>query len=207
MATILLKPERQLLSISIMNNKEQVDQEMNLKDENINEETVENTSSEVNFEGEEPKTDSEENKLEYEIADLKDKYLRLYSDFENYRKRTAKERLDLISTASEEVLKDLIPVVDDFERAFKASENEVEGSKVREGNLLIFQKLVKILGSKGLKPMDDLVGKPFDPETQEAITQIPAPNEALKGKVVDVIEQGYVLGDKVVRYAKVVTGA
>ncbi|WP_339876278.1 nucleotide exchange factor GrpE [uncultured Algoriphagus sp.] len=190
-----------------MNNKEQVDQEMNLKDENINEETVENTSSEVNFEGEEPKTDSEENKLEYEIADLKDKYLRLYSDFENYRKRTAKERLDLISTASEEVLKDLIPVVDDFERAFKASENEVEGSKVREGNLLIFQKLVKILGSKGLKPMDDLVGKPFDPETQEAITQIPAPNEALKGKVVDVIEQGYVLGDKVVRYAKVVTGA
>ncbi|SFU04890.1 molecular chaperone GrpE [Algoriphagus locisalis] len=180
---------------------------MNLKDENINEETVENTSAEVDFEGAEPQAESEENKLEYEVADLKDKYLRLYSDFENYRKRTAKERLDLISTASEEVLKDLIPVVDDFERAFKASENEVEGSKVREGNLLIFQKLVKILGSKGLKPMDDLVGKPFDPETQEAITQIPAPSEELKGKVVDVIEKGYVLGDKVVRYAKVVTGA
>lgn len=190
-----------------MNNKEQVDQEMNLNDENINEDTVENTSSEVDFEGVDPQTESEENKLEYEVADLKDKYLRLYSDFENYRKRTAKERLDLISTASEEVLKDLIPVVDDFERAFKASENEVEGSKVREGNLLIFHKLVKILGSKGLKPMDNLIGKPLDPETQEAITQVPASNKDLKGKVVDVIEKGYVLGDKVVRYAKVVIGA
>ncbi len=190
-----------------MNNKEQVDQEMNHKDENVNEATAENTSPEVDVEGVEPQTESEENKLEYEVADLKDKYLRLYSDFENYRKRTAKERLDLISTASEEVIKDMIPVVDDFERAFKASENEVDGSKVREGNLLIFQKLVKILGSKGLKPMEDLIGKPFDPETQEAITQIPALSKELKGKVVDVIEKGYVLGDKVVRYAKVVTGA
>lgn len=188
-----------------MNNKEQADQEMNLKDENINEETVENNSSEVDLEGEEPQ--SEANKLEYEVADLKDKYLRLYSDFENYRKRTAKERLDLISTASEDVIKDLIPVVDNFERAFKASENEEDASKVREGNLLIFQILLKVLDSKGLKPMVDLIGKPFDPETQEAITQIPAPSEELKGKVIDVIEKGYVLGDKVVRYAKVVTGA
>ncbi|MFC5627229.1 nucleotide exchange factor GrpE [Algoriphagus winogradskyi] len=190
-----------------MTNKEQVDQEMNLKDENINEEKVENASSETELEEQAPQTESEENKLEYEVADLKDKYLRLYSDFENYRKRTAKERLDLISTASEDVIRDLIPILDDFERALKASENEAEGAKVREGNLLIFQKFGKILGSKGLKPMDDLVGKPFDPETQEAITQIPAPSEDLKGKVVDVIEKGYVLGDKVVRYAKVVTGA
>lgn len=190
-----------------MNNKEQVDQEMNLKDENLNEEMAENTSPEVEFEGAESQNEPEENKLVYEVADLKDKYLRLYSDFENYRKRTAKERLDLISTASEGVISDLIPVVDDFERALKASENEVEASKVREGNLLIFQKLVKILDSKGLKPMNDLIGKPFDAETQEAITQIPAPNEEMKGKVVDVVEKGYVLGDKVVRYAKVVTGA
>lgn len=206
MAAILIRPLRQLFSISIMNNKEQVDQEMNLKEENINEETVENTSPEV--EGIEAQTESsEENKVEHEVADLKDKYLRLYSDFENYRKRTAKERLDLISTASEDVIRDLIPVVDDFERAFRASENEAEASKVREGNLLIFQKLVKILGSKGLKPMEDLIGKPFDAETQEAITQIPAPSDELKGKVIDVVEKGYVLGDKVVRYAKVVTGA
>lgn len=188
-----------------MNNKEQVDQDMNLNEDNFNEETVENTSPEVDFEGGEPQ--SKEQKLEYEVADLKDKYLRLYSDFENYRKRTAKERLDLITTASEEVIKDMIPVVDDFERAFKASENEEDVSKVREGNLLIFHKLVKILDSKGLKPMADLIGKPFDPERQEAITQIPAPSKDMKGKVVDVIEKGYVLGDKVVRYAKVVTGA
>ncbi|PZX53314.1 molecular chaperone GrpE [Algoriphagus chordae] len=180
---------------------------MNLKDENLNEEMTENSSPEMDFEGEEPQVGSDDQKLAYEVADLKDKYLRLYSDFENYRKRTAKERLDLISTASEDVLSDLIPVVDDFERAFKASENEEEVSKVREGNYLIFQKLVKILGSKGLKPMEDLIGKPFDAETQEAITQIPAPSAELKGKVVDVIEKGYVLGDKVVRYAKVVTGA
>lgn len=206
MATILLKPYLQLLSISIMNNKEQMDQEMNLKDENLNQDLSEKTSEE-NFEGVEPQTLSEENKLIYEVADLKDKYLRLYSDFENFRKRTAKERLDLISTASEDVLKDLIPIVDDFERAFRASENDLEATTVREGKLLVFQKLVKILESKGLKPMDDLIGKPFDAETQEAIAQIPAPSEKLKGKVVDVVEKGYVLGDKVVRYAKVVTGA
>ncbi|MDG1279511.1 MAG: nucleotide exchange factor GrpE [Algoriphagus sp.] len=148
-----------------------------------------------------------ENTLEQEIAELKNKYLRLYSDFENFRKRTSKERLDLISTASEEVLRDLIPVVDDFERALKASENEKDASKVGEGNHLIFQKLIRILKSKGLVPMDDLIGKPFDADTQEAITQIPAPTKELKGKVVDVVEKGYTLGDKVVRFAKVVIGA
>ncbi|NVK50081.1 MAG: nucleotide exchange factor GrpE [Cyclobacteriaceae bacterium] len=146
-------------------------------------------------------------KLEGELAEMKDKYLRLYSDFENFRKRNAKERLDLIKTASEEVLRDLLPVVDDFERAFKASESEEDAQKVREGNQLIFHKLVKILESKGLKVMEDLIGKPFDADMQEAITQIPAPNEDMKGKVIDVVEKGYTLGDKVVRYAKVVTGA
>ncbi|PZX60128.1 molecular chaperone GrpE [Algoriphagus ratkowskyi] len=176
---------------------------MNLNDENLNQEMTDTTSSETV----EDQVSSEENKLEFEIADLKDKYLRLYSDFENYRKRTAKERLDLISTASEDVLKDLIPIVDNFERAFKASENEKDGSKVREGNQLIFQIFLRVLESKGLKPMTDLVGKPFDADTQEAITQIPASSDKMKGKVVDVIENGYVLGDKVVRYAKVVTGA
>ncbi|MCS5490499.1 nucleotide exchange factor GrpE [Algoriphagus limi] len=146
-------------------------------------------------------------KLEGELAEMKDKYLRLYSDFENFRKRNAKERLDLIKTASEEVLRDLLPVVDDFERAFKASENEGDAQKVRDGNQLIFHKLVKILESKGLKAMDDLIGKPFDADMQEAITQIPSPSEDMKGKVIDVVEKGYTLGDKVVRYAKVVTGA
>jgi len=146
-------------------------------------------------------------KLEADVAEMKDKYLRLYSDFENFRKRNAKERLDLIKTASEGVLSDLIPVVDDFERAIKANENEEDAQKIREGNLLIFHKFMKVLENKGLTPMQDLIGQPFDADTQEAITQIPAPTEEMKGKVIDVVEKGYTLGDKVVRFAKVVTGA
>lgn len=155
----------------------------------------------------EPAVDPQENRLETEVAELKEKYLRLYSDFENFRKRTSKERIELIKTASEDVLKDLIPVVDDFERASKASQNESDPVKIKEGNELIFHKLVKILESKGLKVMTDQIGKPFDADTQEAIAQIPAPTEELKGAVIEVIEKGYILGDKVVRYAKVVTGA
>lgn len=184
-----------------MKNKEQLDQEINQHSE---EQTVEENSSSdsVNFDGE-----IEEAKFEAEIADLKDKYLRLYSDFENFRKRTAKERIDLIKTASEDVLRDLVPVVDDFERATKASENETDTVKIREGNQLIYHKLVRILEAKGLKVMDDLKGKPFNPDTQEAITQIPSPSEDMKGMVIDVVEKGYTLGEKVVRFAKVVTGA
>ncbi len=150
---------------------------------------------------------SEEDKLKSEIRELKDKYLRLYSEFENYRKRTSKERLELIKTASEDVIKEIIPVMDDFERAYRASENEENSQKVRDGNQLIFKKLEKILEYKGLQEMEDLVGKPFDADMQEAITQIPAPNEEMKGKVIDVVEKGYKLGDKVVRYAKVVIGS
>ncbi|RIW16410.1 nucleotide exchange factor GrpE [Algoriphagus lacus] len=179
-----------------MKEKDQEDQELNLQsEEQLVEETPQNESENQGL------------KLEAEVADLKDKYLRLYSDFENFRKRTAKERIDLIKTASEDVLKELIPVVDDFERAFKASEGETDPVKIREGNHLIFHKLVRVLESKGLKAMEDLAGKPFNPDTQEAITQIPSPSEEMKGMVIDVVEKGYTLGEKVVRYAKVVTGA
>jgi molecular chaperone GrpE len=152
-------------------------------------------------------TASQEEKLVKEVAELKDKYLRLYSEFENYRRRTAKERLDLIKTASEDLMTEILPVVDDFERAFKAHQNETDAPKVREGNQLVFHKLVRILEQKGLKPMENLVGKPFDAETQEAITQIASPNGEMKGKVIDVIENGYTLGEKVIRFAKVVIGA
>ncbi|MBC6366512.1 nucleotide exchange factor GrpE [Algoriphagus sp. AK58] len=189
-----------------MENKEKLDQETTQSiEEQVAEESLQNETELPKNEGTQP--ENQEVKLEAEVAELKDKYLRLYSDFENFRKRTAKERIDLIKTASEDVLKELIPVVDDFERAFKASENETDAAKIREGNQLIFHKLLRILESKGLKSMDDLVGKPFDADTQEAITQIPAPSEDLKGAVIDVVEKGYVLGEKVVRYAKVVTGA
>jgi molecular chaperone GrpE len=187
-----------------MKNNEQLDKD----DDRIQDQVMEEMSEEAPVDQKEDNhTENQEAKLEAEVAELKDKYLRLYSDFENFRKRTAKERIDLIKTASEDVLKDLIPVVDDFERAFKASEHETDLSKIREGNQLIFHKFLRILDSKGLKPMEDLIGKPFDADRQEAITQIPAPNEELKGKVIDVVEKGYTLGEKVVRFAKVVTGS
>jgi molecular chaperone GrpE len=150
---------------------------------------------------------TQEDKLVKEVAELKDKYLRLYSEFENYRRRTAKERLELIKTASEDLMVEILPVVDDFERAFKAHQNETDASMVREGNQLVFHKLLRILEQKGLKSMENISGKPFDAETQEAITQIASPNEEMKGKVIDVIENGYTLGDKVIRFAKVVIGA
>ena len=186
-----------------MENKDYEEQETALNlDENSNEGAIPPTE-----EGAEENVLSQEEKLTLEVGELKEKYLRLYSDFENFRKRTAKERIDLIKTASEEVLKDLIPVVDDFERAFKAAEKETDPQKIQEGNQLIFQKLVKILDSRGLKPMEELIGQPFNPDTQEEITQIPSPSPELKGAVIDVVEKGYFLGEKVVRFAKVVTGA
>jgi len=184
-----------------MENKDQLDQE-------INQATEEMATAESHLnEQTDIKQESLEAKQEAEIAELKEKYLRLYSDFENFRKRTAKERTELIKTASEDVLRDLIPVVDDFERSIKASDIESDSAKIREGNLLIYHKLVRVLDSKGLKAMEDLAGKPFNPDMQEAITQIPAPNEEMKGAVIDVVEKGYILGEKVVRFAKVVTGA
>lgn len=148
---------------------------------------------------------SVEDKLRAENQELKDKYLRLYSEFENYRRRTAKERLDLIKTASEDVMLDLISVLDDFERALKVESSDAQA--LMEGNLLIYNKFIKILENKGLQPMGELIGKEFDAETQEAITMIAAPSEDLKGKVIDVVEKGYTLGDKVIRYAKVVIGS
>lgn len=150
---------------------------------------------------------SVEEKLSAEVQELKDKYLRLYSEFDNFRRRTAKEKLELIKTASEEMMSAILPVVDDFERAFKANESEEDAAKVREGNQLVFNKFQKVLEGKGLKVMEGLIGEPFDADTQEAITQIPAPSEEMKGKVIDVVEKGYTLGDKVIRYAKVVIGA
>jgi len=189
-----------------MKNKEQVDSE-SIQNDQIQEEIFSSESQDVNSENEANLDQNSDTKLEEEIADLKDKYLRLYSDFENFRKRTAKERIDLITTASEDVLRELIPIVDDFERAFKANDTQEDAAKVREGNQLIFHKLLKILENRGLKPMENLTGNAFNPDTQEAITSIPAPSEEMKGKVIDVVEKGYILGEKVVRFAKVVTGA
>jgi len=191
-----------------MAEKENLEQQDNTKENPVADEQLENN----NTDQEETVQEKEEEigaevKLKAENQELKDKYLRLYSEFENYRRRTSKERLELIKTASEDVLKDLIPVVDDFERAIKAADQNENPNNVIEGKLLIYNKLLKVMESKGVKPMNDLIGKDFDSDTQEAITQIPAPTEDMKGKVIDVVEKGYTLGDKVIRYAKVVIGA
>lgn len=141
--------------------------------------------------------------LKDELAAQKDKYLRLYSEFENFRRRTSKEKLDMIQSANEALLKTLLPVVDDFERAEKSID---KNSKDLEGFLLILNKFKKILDQYGVKVMEIKTGDGFDADFHEAITQMPAPDEKLKGKIIDVIEKGYQLNDKVIRFAKVVVG-
>ena len=148
---------------------------------------------------------SSENEIQKEDQDFKEKYIRLYSEYENYRKRTAKEKIDLITSASENVIKELLPILDDFERAIDNNKNVEDASVLKEGFDLIYSKMHKGLINQGLKPME-ANGKDFDSEIHEAITKIPAPNEKLKGKVVDVIEKGYQINEKVIRYAKVVVG-
>lgn len=158
-------------------------------------------------------------KVTAELADSKDKYLRLYAEFENYRRRTNKEKSDLIKTAAESVLKEFLSILDDFERAQKTMEKDGEEAKqkkkeenqevkaVKEGVALIHNKIVKILEQQGVKAMESSIGKPFNVEEQESITQIPAPSEDMKGKVIDEIEKGYYLHEKVLRFAKVVIGS
>jgi len=143
--------------------------------------------------------------LEQALADEKDKFLRLFAEFENYKKRTVKERMDLFKTAGQEVITALLPVVDDFERALK----EIAKSEEKElfvGVELISQKLTQVLQSKGLALVEVVTGADFDADIHEAITQIPAPDPSLKGKVVDVVEKGYKLGDRMIRHPKVVVG-
>ena len=143
-------------------------------------------------------------RIQDELSEAKDKYLRLYAEFENFRRRTAKEKIDLIQSGGEQVLKALLPVADDFERAEKAFKERDD--KEAEGFFLIKNKFQKILEQNGIKAMDTSSGE-FDPDLHDAITQVPAPKEDKKGKILDVIEKGYLLNDKVIRHAKVVVGA
>ncbi|WBA41992.1 nucleotide exchange factor GrpE [Hymenobacter canadensis] len=145
-------------------------------------------------------------KTEAELADLKDKYLRLAAEFENYKRRTTKERADLFKTANQELMTALLPVLDDFDRARHHTKDTDDANAVRESIDIIHNKLQKTLNQKGLTPMETKGGA-FDPDLHEAITQIPAPSDDLKGKIVDEVERGYYLGDKVIRHAKVVLGA
>lgn len=146
-----------------------------------------------------------EEKLEEELAKEKDKFLRLFAEFENYKKRTAKERLDLFKTANQEVVEAMLPVMDDFDRAL-AEITKAGDENLVKGVALIYDKFNATLKSKGLELVAIQAGDDFNADFAEAITQIPAPTEDLKGKVVDVIEKGYKLGDKIIRFPKVVIG-
>ncbi len=147
-----------------------------------------------------------EEKLKDELAQANDKYLRLYAEFDNFRRRTIKEREEARKTEGKDVIVALLPVLDDFERAQRAMDKATEVAPVKEGVTLIQNKLKNILGQKGLKEMTS-IGTAFDADLHEAITNIPAPTDDLKGKVMDEMEKGYTLNDKVVRFAKVVVGA
>lgn len=168
------------------------------KEEPTKQEEIENQES-PNTEAAEPEAEATEadkvQEMGEKLAELNDKYLRLYSEYENYRKRTNIEKADLLLNGSREMMKAILPVIDDFERALAATQDE--------GVSLIYNKMMKILEQKGLKPMN-VKGEKFDENLHEAITRIPATEDSQKGLVVDVVEKGYYLNDKVLRYAKVV---
>jgi len=176
------------------------EQENNIQDENLA--SADPTSEESTDQSEE----TTEERLQQELANANDKYTRLFAEFDNYKKRTSKERVDLIQSASKDVLAKLLPILDDFDRALAAMQTAQDIESVKQGVDLVNQKFRKTLTNEGLKEMENLIGQPFDAEYQEAITAIPAPSEELKNKVIDVVEKGYFLNDKVIRFAKVVIG-
>lgn len=188
---------------------------MENQDNTVNEENKQENNNANNSDIKtEQATDSAENAVnsessvkkenpEEKVKELNDKYLRLYSEFDNYRKRTIKEKSDIIKTAGEDIFKSLLPVIDDFERAIKANETVEDAAAIKEGISLIYNKLKNSVQQKGLAAFES-IGNSFDSDIMEAITHIPAADDTQKGKVVDEVEKGYKLGDKVIRFAKVV---
>ncbi|REG87194.1 nucleotide exchange factor GrpE [Winogradskyella sediminis] len=164
------------------------------------------TTAEADVETQQEEQKSPEEQLQDQLAAEKDKFMRLFAEFENYKKRTTKERIELFKTASQDVMVAMLPVLDDFERALLHIEDDKEAEELRKGVLLIYNKLVNTLEQKGLSKIEVGQGDPFDADHHEAVTQIPAPSEDLKGKIIDVVERGYKLGDKVIRFPKVVIG-
>lgn len=173
-------------------NTENIEKEI-LQDENTteNQDVQENNELEVS--------------VEDQLQEQKDKFIRLYAEFENYKKRTSKERIDLFKTAGQEILQSMLPVLDDFDRAW-AQVSQSDDEALVKGVQLIHEKFKSTLMSKGLEVVEIKAGDPFDADFAEAITQIPAPTPKLKGKIVDVIEKGYKLGDKIIRFPKVILG-
>lgn len=192
LASILIKPFAQIHRL--MSNNDIKEEKDEIKEE-------------VQAEGQEVENTSEkaEPSVEDQIKELNDKYMRLYSEFENFRRRTSKEKIELIQTAGADLIKELLPVLDDMERAMESNAKSEDIEAIKEGFQLVHNKFNKILVSKGLQVKEDK-GEVFDADVHEAIAKIPAPEENLKGKVVDVVEKGYALNDKVLRYSKVVVG-
>ncbi|PWS31276.1 nucleotide exchange factor GrpE [Pedobacter paludis] len=194
----------------MFNKKKNNDKEENIMDtentsENTTPENVENTDASTNETEQAPEL-SIEDKLKEEVQQLNDKYLRLYAEFDNYKRRTQKERVELLQTAGKDVIVSLLTVLDDFDRALKAMETATDIAPVKEGILLVSTKLKNTLAQKGLKDVES-ISKEFNTDFHEAITNVPAPSEDLKGKVIDEVEKGYTLNDNVIRFAKVVVGA
>ncbi|MFA5243925.1 MAG: nucleotide exchange factor GrpE [Pedobacter sp.] len=198
-----------------MKKKKKTNMEENQNAENIDQKEIldknKSGNEDVNTETEATETASEtqiteEDKLRAEATDWQNKYLRLYAEFDNFKRRTSKERLELLQMAGKDVISDLLPILDDFERAQKSIETATDMEAVAEGIRLIHHKLKNILAQKGLKEMES-VGNEFNADIHEGITNIPAPSEDMKGKVLDELEKGYYLHDKVIRFAKVIIGA
>ena len=186
--------------MAVKNNKGKV-KESNNKVEDQTEESSSSTQADSK-EAEEAKP---ELSAEDKYSELNNRFLRLYAEFENFRKRTNKERLDIITNANAELLKDLIPVIDDFERAIANNKDSEDVVAIKEGFSLIYNKYKGILESKGLEPMES-EGKVFDSEIHEAVANLTTDDKKLKGKVIEAIEKGYLLNEQVLRYAKVVVG-
>jgi molecular chaperone GrpE len=189
------------LNILIMSeeNKEDLKTENHTESENLQHEQEEAAELEAVAE------QAAEPSVEAQVAEWKDKYLRLYADFENFRRQRNAERLELLASAGKDMVVAMLPILDDFERAVKANETSEDLALVKEGFNLIHHKMLRQLESKGLKAIESN-GMPFDVDFHEAVTRFPAPDESMKGKVVDTLEKGYLMNDKVIRYAKVVVG-
>ena len=180
-------------------NKEEIEDKIEVSDELLQQD------NELEAEAEPIEEQDEVAALEDEVKTLNDKYLRLYAEFDNFKRRTQKERIELLQTAGKDIIVSLLPVLDDFDRALKAMDKATDISPVKEGVLLVDTKLKNILAQKGLKALDSK-DKEFDTDYHEAITTIPAPTKELKDKVIDEVEKGYTLNDNVIRFAKVVVG-
>jgi len=187
--------------------KEKANEELEIEAPDFMEQQESQTQKETKKDKAHKKNKSEEQleKAEAELLELKDKHIRLQAEFDNYRKRTLKERMELLKTASESVLIGILPVIDDFDRAIQTLDQVEENSHLKDGVMLIFNKFQDFLKQNGVKEIEGK-DQPFDTDLHEAITTFPAPSEELKGKIIDVVQKGYYLNDKVIRHSKVVIG-